>query len=437
MAVDADEITLPQLECPAASADEPKQARLHVVFAPGEVPDSAILRPSEHSLLIGRTARSGLALEDPRLSRVHFRVAWDGRSAGFRATDARSMNGLFVNGARRSSAVLRHGDVIRAGDSLFVFETEQDIAALHARVERVGPTERNVLLLGETGSGKEVFARRLHEKSGRRGALVGVNCAAIPKDLIAPELFGHARGAFSGAVQAREGLFRAADQGTLFLDEVGDLPLDMQPALLRALEERVVRPLGTNLETPTSARVIAATHVDLRAAQTAGKFREDLFARLAQVVLSVPPLRHRRSEILALARGFTAAPLQLSATAAEALLLWRWPRNVRELRSLIETFAAVEPASAVLDVSYLRSAEPAIPELLHAARSKPDTDNAQPGPTIPRGELQALLARHGGNVSAVAHELGKVRAQVYRWMQAYGISTDTLRAGAGAARDAS
>ena len=212
-------------------------------------------------------------------------------------------------------------------------------------IHRVAPTPSTVLILGESGVGKEVTARALHQMSPRaERSFVPLNCAAVSAELMESELFGHVRGAFTGAREARRGLFHYANGGTLFLDEIGELPLAMQTKLLRVLEERRIRPVGSEAEVPVDVRVVAATNRDLRAEVAAGRFRQDLFYRLEVVTLAIPPLRERREDIAELAVHFNAQlasrlglpPLPLSQADLARLAAYAWPGNVRELRNLIE-----------------------------------------------------------------------------------------------------
>jgi transcriptional regulator with GAF, ATPase, and Fis domain len=212
------------------------------------------------------------------------------------------------------------------------------------RIERVGPTEATVLIQGERGTGKELVAAAVHEASRRRDRpYITLNCAALPVDLLASELFGHERGAFTGALERRPGLLAAADTGTVFLDEIGDLSIQGQAALLRFLQEREVRPLGATHAVRVDVRIIAATNRDLASAVRRGECRADLYDRISDVVLTVPPLRERREDILALAESFVAdygrrhgATLpRLSRQAARALVSYDWPGNVRELEKAI------------------------------------------------------------------------------------------------------
>lgn len=205
----------------------------------------------------------------------------------------------------------------------------------------IAPSDAPVLILGESGSGKEVVAQMIHQWSPRAaGPLVAANCAGLPESLIESELFGHTKGAFTGASQSRQGFFRAADDGTLFLDEIGELPLHLQPKLLRALESRQITPVGSDSPVQVDARLIAATNRDLSKEVEEGRFRDDLYYRINVVELVVPSLAQRQGDILPLARRFAAefagAPVRLSPQAVQCLLAYRWPGNVRELRNAIQ-----------------------------------------------------------------------------------------------------
>ncbi|MEA2750129.1 MAG: hypothetical protein QOI41_4272, partial [Myxococcales bacterium] len=217
-------------------------------------------------------------------------------------------------------------------------------------IDRVGDSDASVLIHGETGTGKELVARAVHNKSKRReGPFVAINCAAVPHSLLESELFGHARGAFTDAKATRVGLFQQANGGTLFLDEIGELPIDVQPKLLRALQERKVRPVGDNREIPYDARIVAATNRDLENEVREKRFREDLYYRINVVKVEVPPLRSRGSDTLHLAHHFLKVfaersgkpTLELSERAAERLMAYEWPGNVRELENCIEHAVAL------------------------------------------------------------------------------------------------
>jgi transcriptional regulator with GAF, ATPase, and Fis domain len=243
-----------------------------------------------------------------------------------------------------------------------------------AETQRVAQTEATVLLLGESGTGKELFARAIHHLSARRDkAFVAFNCAAIPETLIETELFGHERGAFTGATDRRLGKFELAANGTVFLDEVGELPLAVQGKLLRVIEEKVVDRIGGRAPVPIDVRVVAATNKDLRAAVDKGDFRNDLFFRLAVFPLEIPPLRERDNDVVMLAKHFAAQlgkelrgrEVSLSDAACTALLAHRWPGNVRELENAIER-ACILSDSLVLEPKDLGLGETAMKQTTDA-----------------------------------------------------------------------
>jgi transcriptional regulator with GAF, ATPase, and Fis domain len=408
-------------------SDEPEpegardDLRLVVVHSPDDAAVGAVARLSPGDvLLLGRDISEGLRIRDARMSRLHLRIVWDPVQRGFRYGDAGSANGTFVGGARAESGLLLPDTVLRVGDSLLVCVGEDHGATLRTRALGAARSTLPVLIRGETGSGKELVARTIHDESRRPGSFVAVNCAALPIELAATELFGHTRGAFSGAGVARPGLFRAADGGSLLLDEIGDLPFGLQGHLLRTLQERTVRPVGADREVPVDVRVLAATHVDLEDAVRSGRFREDLLSRLAQLLLDVPPLRSRRSQILSLALGF-APGLTLTAGAAEALLIGDWPGNVRELKALIESHVPSGEPERTLRARDLADRLTSAELVLNrdAAAEKP----AEATTALERRrQLAELLRKHDGNISEVARELGKPRAQIYRWLRAFGLS---------------
>jgi two-component system nitrogen regulation response regulator NtrX len=296
------------------------------------------------------------------------------------------------------------------------------------QVAMAAPTNGRVLIYGENGTGKELVARTIHMRSRRmKGPFIEVNCAAIPEELIESELFGHMKGAFTGAVSDRRGKFELADGGTLFLDEIGDMSLKTQAKVLRALQEQVVEPVGGTSSVKVDVRIIAATNKDLPSEIRAGRFREDLYFRLNVIPIFVPPLRDRNSDIPLLAEHFMAEfareygrrPKKLDAGAATGLRSYRWPGNVRELRNVIERLMIMAPGDTItvsdlgsLDVS-LASApeEPGAPMVpLHEARDRFERDYI----------LRALAAQNG-NISRTADVLGVERSNLYRKMRAFGI----------------
>lgn len=294
-------------------------------------------------------------------------------------------------------------------------------------IGRVGESDASVLIHGETGTGKELTARSIHMRSRRRaGPFVAINCAAVPHALIESELFGHARGAFTDAKVERKGLFVQATGGTLFLDEIGELPLDMQPKLLRALQERKVRPVGANQEIPFDARIVAASNRNLEDEVYEKRFREDLYYRINVVKIDVPPLRERGGDVLHLAHYFlkqfsernAKSALELSTTAAEKLMAYHWPGNVRELENCME--------HAVALARFDRITVEDLPEKIRAYRADRFVVAANdPTEIVTMDELERryilrVLSLVGGNKSRAAQVLGFDRRTLYRKLERYG-----------------
>jgi len=313
-------------------------------------------------------------LRHPTVSRAHFAVEWDAESGTHVGTDLGSRNGVWIDGQAAGSGwhALVSGSLVRLGGVILVYEDAHTLAVaddpevcrgglpgdcppmarLRSQLGRAAPDVAPVLVIGETGTGKEQVARELHRLSGRPGPFVAINCAALSAHLIESQLFGHTKGAFTGAVGDQAGLFRAAEGGTLFLDEIGELPIELQPKLLRAIQEREILPVGSNSTMPVDVRIVAATLRDLESRIADGLFRQDLFARLALWELQVPSLRRRRGDVLEWVdrfheiwmheRGFAGrAPLRLTPGAASALVLHDWQDNLREVVRLVHELASV------------------------------------------------------------------------------------------------
>jgi len=412
--------------------------------------------------VLGREAPADIVVPANAISRTHAEIVWE--RGGFVLRDRGSTNGTLVDGRRVTEARLEHGQEVRAGDAIFKFvEQEAERYAAYrldgslapnarrlasdateivggfqmdcvaAEVERIARSPLSVLLLGESGTGKEVIARELHRLSGRRGPFRAINCAAIPENLFESELFGYKRGAFSGADRDKQGLLRAAHDGTLLLDEIGDMPLDAQAKLLRVLQSKEVYPLGATAPEVVDVRVVSATHRNLKRLEQEEKFRSDLFARLNEYELRLPPLRDRKEDVYLLFRTFLerhgGAHLEVSFLCMTALLHHDFPYNVRELE------ACAKRAIALADVPILDA--PLLPEAIRDEMA--DYGRAAPPPrepsedTPPRhatpseGELRALLEEHQGNVAAVGRALGKARMQIHRWVERYGIALDDYR----------
>jgi transcriptional regulator with GAF, ATPase, and Fis domain len=295
-------------------------------------------------------------------------------------------------------------------------------AAQLEKLERLAPTRLPVLLGGESGAGKEVVARAVHTLSQRPGPFVAVNCGGLSSTLIESELFGYRKGAFSGALEDRPGLVRTSDHGTLFLDEVGDLPSGAQATLLRVLQESEVVPVGGTRPVKVDLRVVAATHRDLAAMVEQGTFRADLLARLSGFLLRLPPLRARREDlgwiIAALIRRHAAEPasVSFSVEATRLLLTHEWPLNVRELEKTL--LAAITlAAGGQVECAHL-------PAGLGAPTPAPALDAED---QALRAQLVGLFQAHAGNVSAVADAMGKARFQIQRWMKRLQIDAATFR----------
>lgn len=393
---------------------------------------SSAMELSLEPLFVGRKpGADGLAVMDLKMSRTHFSVRWHPGDGAYRIADEGSRNGTYLNGRAISEARLGPQDVVRAGDSLFVCHTEEAGELEHPA--RAARTDVPLLIVGETGTGKDHLARRIHELSGRV-PWVPVNCGALPRELIASELFGHVRGAFSGATASRPGLFASAHGGTLFLDEVCELPLELQPALLRALEGGHVRPVGAERETTVQVRVIAATNRDPEAAVREGRFRADLHARLAGVVLHLEPLRgqrHRLPDTLASIAREANVTVACSADALEAILLWDFPYNVRELKTLVRAIASAERIS----LDDLRAVRPELAAQFeqrragHVAGAAPVeiTPDAHAGPHAKgaaRDEadlvrLVGALRRHDGHLGKAASEASISRQRAQRLLRQF------------------
>ncbi|NMC70092.1 MAG: sigma-54-dependent Fis family transcriptional regulator [Myxococcales bacterium] len=302
---------------------------------------------------------------------------------------------------------------------------------VYALLDRVADTETSVLVTGESGTGKELVARALHRRSRRRDRpFVAVSCAAIPETLLESELFGCTRGAFTGAREDRPGLFVQADGGTLFLDEVGELPLGLQPKLLRALQERTVRPLGGSADVPFDVRLVTATNRDLEAMVEERTFREDLFFRIHVVHIHVPPLRTRGSDVLLLAQQFLEAcatrsgkPVRsIAPAAAEKLLAYAWPGNVRELQNCIERAVALTAFDRITPDDLpekIRNYRPS-----HVVVAGHDPNELPPLEEVERRYILRVLEATAGNRTLAAQVLGVDRKTLYRKLQRYGDAPD-------------
>jgi DNA-binding NtrC family response regulator len=418
-----------------------------------------------------RISRDGrrlvVGVPDPLMSSTHARLASVG--GGWAMRDAGSTNGTFVDGVRVDRAMLEDGALVELGGTLLTVrrgptsdEAPRDLeSGGFDQAGAVGPAGREadlglatlvpsyahalaslrqviqspvpILLLGETGTGKELLSRAVHALSGRPGAFVPVNCGAIPETLVESQLFGHVRGAFSGAVRDEPGLVRSSDRGTLFLDEVGDLPRASQAALLRVLQESEVQSIGATRPAKVDLRVVSATHRRIDALEEGG-FRTDLYARLAGYVHELIPLRERREDlgILVAALLSSLAPeragsLRLAPELGRALYRHPWPMNVRQLRHTLAA-ALVFAASGTIELAHVPEdvrAAPARRSPSHPVTAVPKETSAEDLKL--RESLAHALTAHQGNVSEVARAMGRTRMQIHRWMRRFGIDPASYR----------
>lgn len=341
----------------------------------------------------------------------------------FSLSDLGDAVGRALERRQRSARVLRLADSA-SGSSLplpGIIGSSQAIRLVTDRVRQVANNQAPVLITGETGTGKELFARAIHALSDRRdGPFLALNCAALSAEMIESELFGHASGAFTGATRNHPGLFRDADGGTVFLDEIGAMPLGLQARLLRAIEQRSVRSVGTIGEVPTNVRIVAASNARLRDLADSGQFRSDLLFRLSAFELDLPALRDRGRDVLELAeyflRAFSAAgPARvLSEAAKQALLAYNWPGNVRELENGIRAAVALSHGKTI-EIAELPA------RVREAHKSRGETNRVDLD-ALERAHIERVLRETGGNRSEAARQLGIDRVTLYRKMKRYQVS---------------
>ncbi len=372
---------------------------------------------------------------------------------GFKVTDLESSNGTFVDGVRLTSALVPFGATLRLGRSLVQLMPAEEIAeippsqatsfgellgtsaamrSIYALLERASPTDASVLLSGESGTGKELAARSIHCGSDRKdGPFVVFDCGAASENLTDSALFGHSKGAFTGAVADRRGAFASADGGTLFLDEIGDLPLALQPKLLRLLEAGEVTPLGKETSERYDVRVIAASHRDLYADVATGTFRGDLYYRLAVVEIELPPLRARLADLPILVTTFLGATdqdvLTLPGALAnlERLHRYSWPGNVRELRNVIGRAKALAPKDAPfgeMPILLRKGGQTNAPSSAAVTAERPFHEvKAEVLAEFERAYLKDLVSRADGNISAAARIAGVERKHLYKLLERAGL----------------
>ncbi|MFB6263850.1 MAG: sigma 54-interacting transcriptional regulator [Bradymonadaceae bacterium] len=414
---------------------------------------------------IGSSPENDVVLDDPSVSRFHAVV--EVGDEGYLLRDRESKNGTFLEGHRIREVYLGDGSAIRLGRTVLEFDRTGEEVEVHlsgrnqfgdligqssemreifSLLERVAPTEATVLVEGESGTGKELVARALHDHHPERkdGPFVVIDCSAIPADLIESELFGHVEGAFTGATEAREGAFVAAEGGTLFLDELGELNPDLQPKLLRALENEAIKPVGSNETIETDVRIVAATNRNLEQEIEEGRFREDLYYRFAVVTVELPPLRERTEDIPMLVEHFLGEATEMAGRdeidvayeTMEKLKRHDWPGNVRELKNFVERAVLLTQGDEI-ETRFLDSDDPAPSEPEAAKESASSMAELAIRESLPfkdaknrlveefeRTYWRELLERTGGNVSEAARHGDVHRKSVEYILKKHDISRE-------------
>ncbi len=429
-----------------------RKSRLVVLEGPDQHQELSV---AQQRVTVGRSSVCDLTLADKSVSSRHFEIIAVGN--GYMLRDLGSTNGTFYGDVRIKEIYLRPGTVFRAGNTILKFQPSQEIVTiplsererfdevigasvpmreLFANLERVAPSELTVLIEGETGTGKEIVAKAIHNHSARaKRPMVVLDCSAIPRDLIESTIFGHEKGSFTGAIAQHKGVFEQADGGTIFLDEIGELDLSLQPKLLRVLENRELKRVGSDHSIKVDVRVIAATNRDLRQMVTEGRFREDLYFRLSVMQFRLPLLVERRDDIALLAEHFLKLgnqqrlkmgypPLEISPEAFQLLKERDWPGNIRELKNLMERVTSLADGPLLLRQDFIFG------NTLQMPSSSP-----RQGPSLDQGELlfdvdidvsfkeakqqllsvfesiylERLMDQQGGNISQSAKAAGLTR----------------------------
>lgn len=408
-------------------------------------PTKAYLVPLNHTeaapieigefLTIGRDSTNLIEISDPFVSGRHARI--EKKESGFLLRDLRSRNGTFLNGNLVSEVYLNPGDRIRLGEREYLFQDQlpqhnqnpflmSKNLSWSQQLENLplfSRTSLPVLLNGSSGCGKEVISRLIHECSMRsQGPFVSVNCSALSESLVESELFGHIKGSFTGATHDRRGAFESARGGTLFLDEIGDLPLTLQPKLLRALENREIRPVGSDRTISTDVRIIAATHKDLQAKIRTGEFRSDLFFRLHVIKVRIPDLKDRMEDFEDILVGFSREmKVAFSFDAIQELKKHTWPGNIRELKNIVARASALYPNTRVLPEHLLH--------LLDSPTPMPYTLPSEKLPVVKEFERELIRQRllaNRGNQRKTALDLNMPKSTLHDRIKTYGIEIEKL-----------
>jgi len=430
----------------------PTVQRFHLVVLRG--PEIGKTYPlGEGEVRVGKGPDNDIVIPDATVSRAHFAIRRDGER--YALVDLGSTNGTWLDEAQIREAFLRPGARIKAGEVLMRFQPVSqaleldpsenirfgDLVSNNARtrevfslLEKIAPTDATILLLGETGTGKSVAARAIHQASLRKnGPFVVFDCGAVTKSLIESELFGHERGSFTGATALRRGAMEVVKGGTLFIDELDDLPLDVQPKLLRAIEEREIYRVGSHSPIKLDLRIVAATKKDLRVEVAEGRFREDLFFRLSVVIVPLPPLRDRPEDLPLLVDHILdrrGAWDEMAPEVRERLVAHTWSGNVRELRNVIER------------ASYVGGMEDLDPSQHRVDRAADERERLLPDYSRPfkeakealvvrfeREYLRHLLGRVQGNMARAAREAGIDRKYLYMLLKKYGLAPGEIPSG--------
>ena len=435
-----------------------KRSKLIVTAGPDKGKELLVER---ERVTVGRSLICDLVLGDKAVSGSHFEIV--ANETGVLLRDLGSTNGTFCGELRVKEVWLKPGTVIRAGQSQLRYDSAQgdveiDLSVkerfheligksvkmreIFAILEKIAPSDLTVLIRGETGTGKELAARAIHRASRRaKNALVVQDCSAIPRDLIESTLFGHEKGSFTGAGDRHRGCFEQADSGTIFLDEIGELDLALQPKLLRVLENREIKRVGGDRVIPVDVRVIAATNRDLRQMVNAGTFREDLFYRLSVVQIELPSLRERPEDIPLLVRAFLdelaarnsrgeePRKITVERDAMARLTSYAWPGNVREMKNTVERAASLADGDELTIKDLLPSSVKTPPTPLPGGAAEQFVTDELPfkeakqrvTDAFEAAYLKALLDKHGGNVTRSANAAGLTRYHLRELAKRYGI----------------